>query len=250
VLFDDGGILAGMAKSKTPLIGVTTYRQDAAWGPWNRAAALVPVAYVDCVAAVGGRPMLLPPCEGVGGGHASATEVVGVLDGLVLIGGGDVDPDRYRRPPDPATAGVNPLRDDSEIALLAAALAHDVPVLAICRGMQVLNVHLGGSLIQHLPDDVGHTGHQPAAGCFGTTEVRIEPGSRLSKILDESVRVRCSHHQAVDRLGAGLVASAWASDGVVEAVELSSAAFVIGVEWHPEEDGNLRLFEALIGAGR
>jgi putative glutamine amidotransferase len=239
-----------MAKAKTPLIGVTTYRQDAAWGPWDRAAALVPVAYVDCVAAAGGRPMLLPPYEGVGGTELSATEVVGVLDGLVLIGGGDVDPDRYRRPPDPATAGVNRLRDDSEIALLTAALALEVPVLAICRGMQVLNVHLGGSLIQHLPDAVGHSGHQPMVGCFGTTEVRIEPGSRLSKILDESVTVQCSHHQAVDRLGAGLVVTASAADGVVEAVELSSAPFVIGVEWHPEEDGDLRLFEALIGAGR
>jgi putative glutamine amidotransferase len=239
-----------MAKTKTPLIGVTTYRQDAVWGPWNRAAALVPVAYVDCVAAAGGRPMLLPPSQGVGGAEASATEVVGVLDGLVLIGGGDVDPDRYRRPADPATGGVIPLRDASEIALLAAALALDLPVLAICRGMQVLNVHLGGSLIQHLPDAVGHTGHQPEVGCFGTTEVRIEPGSRLSKILDDSVTVRCSHHQAVDRLGAGLVATAWAPDGVVEAIELSSAPFVIGVEWHPEEDRDLRLFEALIGAGR
>jgi putative glutamine amidotransferase len=239
-----------MAKAKTPLIGLTTYRQDAAWGPWNRSAALVPVVYVDCVAAAGGRPMLLPPYEGVDSTGPSATEVAGVLDGLVLIGGGDVDPDRYRSPPDPATAGVNRLRDDSEIALLTAALALEVPVLAICRGMQVLNVHLGGSLIQHLPDAVGHTGHQPAAGCFGTTEVRIEPGTRLSKILDESVTVRCSHHQAVDRLGTGLVVTASAPDGVVEAVELSSAPFVIGVEWHPEEDGDLRLFEALIGAGR
>jgi len=205
---------------------------------------------VDCVAAAGGRPMLLPPYEGVDSTEASATEVAGVLDGLVLIGGGDVDPARYRRPPDPAIAGVNRLRDESEIALLAAAIALEVPVLAICRGMQVLNVHLGGSLIQHLPEAVGHTGHQPAVGCFGTTEVRIEPGSRLSKILDESVTVRCSHHQAVDRLGVGLVVTASAADGVVEAVELSSAPFVIGVEWHPEEDGDLRLFEALIGAGR
>jgi putative glutamine amidotransferase len=239
-----------MVKAETPLIGLTTYRQDAAWGPWNRSAALVPTAYVDCVAAVGGHPMLLPPSQGAGGADESATAVIGVLDGLVLIGGGDVDPDRYQGPPDPTTAGVNPRRDESEFALLAAALALDVPVLAICRGMQVLNVHLGGNLIQHLPDAVGHAGHQPAAGCFGTTEVRIEPGSRLSKILDQSVTVRCSHHQAVERLGVGLVASAWAPDGVVEAVELSSAPFVIGVEWHPEEDGDLRLFDALIHASR
>jgi len=181
---------------------------------------------------------------------ASAGAVVSVLDALVLSGGGDVDPAWYGAAPHRATAGVNRQRDESELALLAAALEAEVPVLAICRGLQVLNVHLGGSLIQHLPDVVGHTGHQPAAGCFGPTDVTVEPGSLLSKILDPSITVACSHHQAVDRPGEGLLVTASATDGVVEAVELASAPFVVGVEWHPEQDGDLRLFEALVRAAR
>ncbi len=237
-----------MSTSKTPLVGVTTYRQEASWGPWQRQAAVLPVSYVDCVAAAGGRPLLLPPSEGAGGADPSASEVVAVLDALVLVGGGDVDPAWYGASPDPATSGVNRRRDASELALLTAALDADVPVLAICRGLQLLNVHLGGTLHQHLPDVVGHMGHQPAAGCFGTTEIRIESGSRLSKIMDESSTVQCSHHQAVDRLGEGLVVTARAADGVIEAVELSSSPFVVGVEWHPEQDGDHRLFQALVRA--
>jgi putative glutamine amidotransferase len=239
-----------MTKGTTPLVGVTTYRQDASWGPWQRPAAVLPVSYVDCVAEVGGRPLLLPPSEGPGGDDASAADVVAVLDALVLVGGGDVDPGRYGAVPHPVTSGVNRRRDDNEFALLGAALDAGIPVLAICRGMQVLNVHLGGTLVQHVPDSVGHAGHQPEVGCFGTIEVRIEPGSRLAKTLPDSVTVRCSHHQAVDRLGRGLVATAWAPDGVVEGVELSSAAFVVGVEWHPEQDGDVSLFEALVRSAR
>ncbi len=180
----------------------------------------------------------------------SAAAAVSVLDALILSGGGDVDPAWYATPTDSATAGVNRQRDESELALLAAALDADVPVLAICRGMQLLNVSLGGSLVQHLPDVVGHSGHQPASGCFGPTEVRIEPGSLLSKFLAEVETVQCSHHQAVDRLGQGLVVTASATDGVVEAVEWPSAPFVVGVEWHPEQEGDLRLFEALMEAAR
>jgi putative glutamine amidotransferase len=245
-----GGILIAMAQGKTPLVGVTTYRQEATWGPWQRPAAVLPASYVDCVAAAGGRPLLLPPCSGPGGAAATAPDVVGALDALVLVGGGDMDPARYGSDPDPATSGVDRERDDGELALLAAALDARLPVLAICRGLQVLNVHCGGTLLQHLPDNVGHAGHRPAVGCFGATVVGIESGSLLSKILDASITVQCSHHQAVDRLGAGLVVTARASDGVIEAVELASAPFVVGVEWHPEETGDLRLFEALVGATR
>jgi putative glutamine amidotransferase len=239
-----------MAKDKTPLVGVTTYRQEATWGPWQRPAAVLPASYVDCVAAAGGRPLLLPPADGPGGAGSSAADVVSILDALVLVGGGDVDPACYGAEPDRATSGVDRQRDEGEMALLAAALDADLPVLAICRGLQVLNVLLGGSLVQHLPDRVGHDGHRPAAGCFGPTEVRMEPGSILSKILDGSATVQCSHHQAVDRLGRGLVVSASALDGVIEGVELTSAPFVVGVEWHPEEDGDLRLFEALLRTTR
>jgi gamma-glutamyl-gamma-aminobutyrate hydrolase PuuD len=238
-----------MVPGKTPLVGVTTYRQDAAWGPWHRQAAVLPTSYVDCVSAVGGRPLLLPPGEGPGADDASAADVVSALDALVLVGGGDVDPACYGAVPHPATSGVNRARDDSELALLAAALGADLPVLAVCRGLQLLNVHLGGTLIQHVPDVVGHSGHQPAAGSFGPTDVRIEAGSVLSKAMGEVATVPCSHHQAIDALADGLLVTARAPDGLIEAVELP-ATFVVGVQWHPEQDGDLRVFDALVRAAR
>jgi putative glutamine amidotransferase len=235
-----------MAHGRTPLVGVTTYRQDAAWGPWQREAAVVPTSYVDCVAAAGGRPLLLPPTEGPGGADGSAADVISGLDALVLVGGGDMDPACYRAAADPATSGVNRRRDDSELALLRAALEAELPVLAICRGLQVLNVLLGGTLIQHLPDVVGNRRHQPAVGCFGPVDVATEAGSLLAKVKGEAATVQCSHHQAIDRLAPGLVVTARSSDGVIEAVELPSAPFMVGVQWHPEEDGDLPVFEALV----
>ena len=139
-----------------PLIGVTTYVADAAWGAWERRAAVLPASYFELVASAGGRPLLLPPLSTAPDGPGTgATEVMGALDGLVLTGGGDVDPAAYGEEAIPAVGGVNPVRDASERALLAAALAVDLPVLAICRGLQVLNVALGGTLHQHLPDVVG-----------------------------------------------------------------------------------------------
>jgi gamma-glutamyl-gamma-aminobutyrate hydrolase PuuD len=228
------------------LVGVTTYRQDAAWGPWDTEAAVLPASYVDCVAGAGGRPLLLPPSED-SAGAASAADVAAALDALVLVGGGDVDPTRYGANADPATSGVNRRRDESELALLAAALQAGLPVLAICRGLQLLNVSLGGTLFQHVPDVVGHHGHQPAPGQFGPTDIRLDPG-RLSKAMGESAMVSCSHHQSIDRLADGLVLTARATDGVIEGVELASAPFVVGVQWHPEYDGDLRLFEALVHA--
>jgi gamma-glutamyl-gamma-aminobutyrate hydrolase PuuD len=159
-----------------------------------------------------------------------------------------MDPACYGAAPHRSTSGVDRRRDDSELALLAAALEAERPVLAICRGLQLLNVFLGGTLFQHVPDLVGHAGHQPAAGCFGPIDVVIEPGSRLSQVMGGTETVQCSHHQAVDRLGDDLVAVAWARDDVIEAVELPSAPFVMGVQWHPEQDGDLRVFQALVGA--
>ncbi|HXQ60353.1 MAG TPA: gamma-glutamyl-gamma-aminobutyrate hydrolase family protein [Acidimicrobiales bacterium] len=233
---------------KTPLVGLTTYRQEAAWASWQRPAAVLPTSYVDSVAAVGGRPLLLPPSEGPGGSESSAADVISVLSALVLVGGGDVDPACYGAAPHPATAGVNRARDDDELALLAAALRAGLPVLAICRGLQLLNVHLGGTLIQHVPDVVTHTGHQPAVGAFGPTDVSIEPGSILSKAMGDMATVGCSHHQAIDALGDGLVVTAHAPDGLIEAVELPGAPFVVGVQWHPEQDDDLRVFDALVRA--
>jgi gamma-glutamyl-gamma-aminobutyrate hydrolase PuuD len=239
-----------MARRGVPIVGVTTYRQQASWGSWDRLAAVLPASYPQCVSASGGRPVLLAPCEGRGSAPSSAAAVVDVLDALVLSGGGDVDPDRYGQAPHAATSGVDLLRDADEFALVAAALEADLPLLAICRGMQVLDVLLGGTLLQHVPDAVGHDGHQPARGCFADVEVATEPGSTLAELLGEAATVRCSHHQSVDRLGKGLVATARSADGVVEGIELPSRRFVVGVQWHPEEQSDLRLFEALVEAAR
>jgi len=225
---------------KVKLVGITTYYQEAAWGPWARRAAIVPATYVELVAGSGAQPVLLPPCGGV--------DVVGALDALVLVGGGDVDPAAYGRPAHPATTGVDPARDTAELALLAAALDADLPVLAVCRGHQLLNVALGGTLFQHLPQVVGDEGHQPGPGRFAPMEVVTEPGSAIAAVLGERVAVACSHHQAVDAVGEGLVVSARSADGVIEAVELPGRRFTVGVQWHPEETGDRRLVDALLGA--
>lgn len=242
---------------RTPLVGVTTYAGTASWGPWDRAAAVVPATYVEAVAVTGARPVLLPPSRAADVASDGAADVVDALDALVLVGGGDVDPSAYGRPAHRETSGVDPVRDASERALLAAALAADLPVLAVCRGLQLLNVHLGGTLFQHLPDIVGHHGHQPASGRFSDVEVVTVPGSRMAELLGGKATVACSHHQSVERVGKGLVVTARSSEpvaaaveAVVEAVELPGHRFVVGVQWHPEENGDRRLFDALVAAVR
>jgi putative glutamine amidotransferase len=234
-----------------PLIGLTTYAVRASWGSWTRPAAVLPESYFELVAAAGGRPILLPPPRsGEAGPGAGAAEVIDVLDGLVLTGGGDVDPAAYGEEPDPAVAGVNPTRDQSERALLAAALAVDLPVLAICRGLQVLNVELGGTLHQHLPDMAGIGAHRTPPMEFAQVQVATEGGSRAAAVFGSAPLVSCSHHQAIDQLGQGLTVTARAADGVIEAVELGGARFVMGVQWHPEEGQDQRPFDALIGAAQ
>jgi len=246
-----------------PLIGVTTYRQTSSWWSWERDAALVPGTYLDMVEAAGGSPLLLPPsgpdragpdCAGLGTagrrnpGAAELEPVVAALDGLVLIGGGDVDPDRYGQHPDPRNGGTNRQRDDLELGLVDAALARDLPLLAICRGMQLLNVALGGELVQQLSDLLGPNPHQPRPGAFGPIEVVTTEGSTVRRVVGERAEVLCSHHQAVSTLGRGLEVTATSADGIIEAVELPGHRFVVGVQWHPEESGSPELFEALISA--
>jgi len=249
-----------------PLIGVSMYRQVTTWWPWDRDAALVPGAYLDLVVAAGGQPVLVPP----GGDAADAADAAGdgspeaagrgptvvldgllsVLDGLVLIGGGDLDAKRYGQDPDPRNGGTNFQRDELEIGLLSGALDRDLPVLALCRGVQLLNVHLGGDLVQQLPDLLGSTNHQPRPGAFGPVAIATEEGSVVRRLLGARVKVLCSHHQAIGELGRDLVVTARSKDGVIEAVELPSHRFVVGVQWHPEESGDRRLFDALVDAAR
>jgi len=227
---------------KRPVVGVTTYLEQARWGIWDQPAALIPQSYVDGVAKAGGLPVLLPPSGG------RAEDAIDVIDALVLSGGADVDPAHYGEAPHPRTV-TRPDRDEWELALLRAALARRRPVLAICRGMQLLNVACGGTLYQHLPEVVDNSEHQPAPGVFGINHVRITPASRLARILGRRSTVSCHHHQAVQVLGDGLGPAAWAIDETIEAIEHFEHDFVVGVQWHPEEgpkDG--LLFTALVQA--
>jgi len=212
---------------------------------WQREFAMLHATYVAATGRAGGIAVLLPP-QGAG-----ADAVLDRVDGLVLTGGADVDPVRYGEAPAERTSPPRVLRDEWEIALARAALHRGLPLLAICRGLQVLNVALGGSLHQHLPEVTGHEGHQPAPGVFGAVDVSIAPGTRTAELIGPRVRVSCHHHQALARLAPGLKVTGHADDGTVEAVEVPGRPFAVGVQWHPEEssqDG--RLFAALVDAGQ
>jgi putative glutamine amidotransferase len=232
--------------SDQPVIGITAYCLQARWGSWDLPAVLLPRRYSDMVAAAGGLPVLLPPLPGSSGALSR-------LDGLVLSGGGDIDPAEYGAARDPACGPASPDRDRAELELCRQALARGLPVLGICRGLQVVNVALGGTLHQHLPDLVGNDRHSPDPGGYGTHKVSIEPGSRLAGLLGRSeAAVPTHHHQAVDRLGDGLVAAAWTDDGVIEAAEPAGsggpASLVAAVQWHPEAGDDPTLFTSLVAA--
>jgi putative glutamine amidotransferase len=236
----------------TPVIGITAYDDEAAWRNWKARAALLPYAYVNAVRRAGGRPVLLPP----GGDADEASATVAGLDGLVVSGGPDIDPVRYGQPRHPRTQPSVPVRDAWDLAVTGAALAAGVPLMSICRGMQILNVCRGGTLHQHVPDLVGHDRHEGTPGFYARHPVRVSPGSMLAGILPETgyFDVPTYHHQAVDLLGDGLQAAAWSQDGLIEAVEAGPSelgglsGFVLGVQWHPEQGDDVRLFGALIGA--
>jgi gamma-glutamyl-gamma-aminobutyrate hydrolase PuuD len=229
-------------RATRPRIGVTTYLEAAAWGVWNRPAAIVPGVYVDAVTRSGGVPLLLPPV-------GTDESVLDALDGLMLIGGADLDPAFYGAEPHPATAATRPDRDEHERRLFAAALDLGLPVLGVCRGAQLMTAALGGELHQHLPDLLGHEGHRPEPGVFGATEITTAAGSLVAGILGSRTKVPCYHHQGLTTVCSPLVATAWADDGLVEAVELPGDGWVLGIQWHPEENqDDLRLFEALVAA--
>ena len=226
-----------------PVIGLTTYREEAAWGVWQQRADLLPTLYAAAVEATGGIAVLLPPLEQDG----AADVVVSRLDGLVISGGADVDPSRYGAAPHERTAKWRPDRDAWETALLDAAAAAGLPLLGVCRGMQVMAVHGGGALDQHTPDLVGHEQHSPGRDEYGRIGVETVPGTRVSGLVGERLSVNCHHHQSV-REHPGFVAAAHAADGTLEAMETADERFCVGVQWHPETAADVGLLGGLVRA--
>lgn len=226
-----------------PLIGLTTYREQAAWGVWQQPADLLPAQYAAAVEATGGLPVMLPPV----GQPGAADSIVARLDGLVVSGGADVDPARYGATPHPRTAHWRPDRDGWELALLDAARALALPVLGVCRGMQVMAVHAGGALDQHTPELVGHEQHSPGGDAYGTIEVTTVPGSHVAGLVGESLSVTCHHHQSVAS-HPGFRAAAHAADGTLEAMETGDERFCVAVQWHPETADDVGLLAGLVRA--
>ncbi len=234
-----------MTDRHKPLIGITAYAEPSVrWGVWDVPAAVIPLAYVRQVEAAGGRALIVPPSE------EALDETLDALDGILFSGGSDLDPAAYGHEPHPETTNVRPDRDAGELALLTAALDRDMPVLAVCRGSQVLNVARGGDLVQHLPEIVGDEKHKHTPGVFADHDVDVKPDTRLGTLLGDRAPVKSHHHQGFGRVGEGLVEAAWAEDGTLEAVELPEKRFAVGVLWHPEEGEDAALFAALVEEAR
>jgi putative glutamine amidotransferase len=229
------------------LIGLSSYRERARWGVWDQPADLLPCGYADSVVLAGGAPVLLPVPGESGSVADLAAATVARVDGLVITGGADVEPARYGEQPHPRTVSWRTDRDAWELALLDAAGTRGLPVLGICRGMQLMAVHAGGTLDQHTPDVAGHRGHDPGGDLFGETSVTTVPGSRLADAVGAGMDVRCHHHQSV-REHPGFVAAAHAADGSLEAMEAPGERFCLAVQWHPEVAADAGLFRALVDA--
>ena len=232
-----------------PVIAITTPFTDASWGVWNQSAALLPAAYLTAVSRAGGLPLLVAPEPGL---TADPDELLHRVDGLIVSGGSDIDPGSYGAEAHPATNGTSPERDAFEASLIRHAVALDMPVLGICRGMQMLNVAYGGTLLQHLPDALRHEDHRRVPGSFDNADhdVRLADGSLAASATGELVHATKSHHhQGVDAVGAGLAATGVSAlDDLVEAVELPGARYVLGVQWHPEADERSPVIASLVAA--
>lgn len=232
----------GSEAAYRPRIALTSYYQDAAWGVWSAKAAIVPGTYVEAVDAAGGTPVLLPPV-------GTDETVLDLVDGLIVVGGPDVDPARYGAERHPRTT-PQPVRDEHDIRLTRAALERGLPLFAICRGAQVLNVALGGTLVQHLPDVHPTTNYQPVPGVFGEVAFTTAPGSLIRGLLGAAAAAPCYHHQGMDTVPAGLRVTASSAEGTVQALEAAGArGWVLGVQFHPEQNPeDLRLFRGFVRA--
>ena len=234
-----------------PLIGISAALEPARWGVWERRAVLLPYDYITEIQRAGGLALMIPPDVHL---IDNPDEALDHLDGLILAGGADVDPGAYGAEPHAATRHTVPERDRTEIALARRAIERDMPLLGICRGMQVINVAQGGTLSQHIPDLVGHEDHRRNPGSFENSDhdVRLEPGSLAVHAAGETThQTKSHHHQAVDRLGDGLAVTGYSVlDALPETLEAPGCQFVLGVQWHPEADENSRVIGALVEQAR
>jgi putative glutamine amidotransferase len=230
-----------------PVIGICTALERARWGMWDQQAVLLSRSYVEAVQRAGALVVMLPPDELL---LRSPEEALDLLDGLMMAGGADIDPASYGAQPHPETLDTVPERDRFEIALLRAAIERELPVLGICRGMQLINVAYGGTLLQHLPERFGHHEHLRVPGTFDGADhdVDLVEGSLAARAAGETHHATKSHHhQGVDRLGDGLrISGTSAMDGLPEAIEMPGQRFVLGVQWHPEADETSRVVGALV----
>ena len=228
-----------------PIIGITGELEAARWRDWIREAVLSPVSYTRAVERAGGSPVVLPPVP-----SSSVASLIARIDGLVIAGGRDVDPALYDERAHEQTDVPDHRRDRFELLMARAAIDADLPFLAIGRGMHIVNVARGGTLIQHLPDRLGSESHKPDPVKLTIHDVQISAASRLGRVLGANAQVPAAHHQGIDRIGTGLLTVAWTPDQVVEAIELEGHKFGIGVQWHPEEGDDGRIFEALVAAAK
>jgi putative glutamine amidotransferase len=226
-----------------PLIGITCFIRDTSYGKWNRNAAILPSAYLSAVERAGGIPMIIPPA-------GDMTTLLDAIDGLIISGGPDVSPARYNQEPGPMTVEFYPNQDETEIDLISEALNRDMPLLGVCRGMQILSIANGGTLHQHLVDTPGHEGHGGYDGTSTDHSVIVEEDSLLCNVMGKSFTVNSTHHQGVADPGSLSISAVSGHDGLIEAVERRDKKFCLGVQWHPERKGHDLLFAALVEAAR
>jgi putative glutamine amidotransferase len=232
---------------RRPVIGVVAALEQARYGVWDKPCVLVQYAYIEAIQKAGGMAILIPPDHAL---SQNPDEILDRIDALLLMGGSDIDPATYGQRPHPKTTGIVHERDEIELALITRAIERDLPALCICRGMQMLNIARGGTLLQHIPDQLHSDEHRRHSGSFDGNEhdVQLEPGSLAAQAAGSDVTMTKSHHhQAIDQLGDGLVVTGRSSsDDLPEAIELPDSTYVLGVQWHPEADAASHIITSLV----